>query len=244
MKNYRALFELIKINARSAGRCSLLLLLMSLMFCAFLTSPCNAAQPKVKQATEYEIKAAYIYNFVLFVQWPEPNTPPQPADKSETFTIGIIGKDPFGNSFKDVEGKLVRYKKKKLLIKRYGDYGKNIDFKNCQILFISSSEKENLKTILAQVKGKPILTIAESSDFLNLGGMVRFVEKQKKIRWEINQTPVKRANLKFNSQLLRNAVRVVQIPKLPQRNNPNSSVDEENSSDTKTNDEPLAEKGN
>ncbi len=217
MKSNTASSELIKFNGKLAGCCLILLLVI-----AMPVSICGAATPKVRQATEYDIKAAYLYNFVLFVQWPESNIPPSTAADDKTFTIGIIGKDPFGNSFKDVEGKLLRYKKKKLVIKRYGPYRKTLGLGKCQVIFISSSEKQNLRTILARLKGKPVLTIAETPNFLKAGGMIRFVEKQKKIRWEINQTPVKKADLKFNSQLLRNAVRVVQIPKLPQRKNPDT----------------------
>ena len=199
----------------------------------FIISVCPAAPIIPRQATEYQIKAAYIYNFLLFVQWPEPNIPPiearppktSPPDRGQTITIVIIGKDPFGDAFKDVEGKLIRYKKKKLIIKRYDHYQKNITFDHCQVLFISSSERKDLRTILTQVKGKPILTIAETPGFLEHGGMFRLLEKRKKIRWEINQTPVKLAKLKLNSQLLRNAVRVVQIPKLPVKRKPNSSND-------------------
>ena len=232
MNDCRTLFRVTKSNGRIAlGWCFVFLICW--LIPTFIISVCPAAPAIPRQATEYQIKAAYIYNFLLFVQWPEPNIPPTEArpqkpsspDRRQTITIGIIGKDPFGNAFKDVEGKLIRYKKKKLIIKRYGHYQKNLNFDHCQVLFICSSERKNLRTILTQVKGKPILTIAETPGFLELGGMFRLLEKRKKIHWEINQTPVKLAKLKLNSQLLRNAVRVVQIPKLPVKRKPKSSSD-------------------
>ncbi len=230
MNDYGTLFRVTKSNGGIAlGRCFVLLICW--LMPAFIISVCHAAPAIPRQATEYQIKAAYIYNFLLFVQWPEPNIPPtearppkpSPPDRLQTITITIIGKDLFGDAFKDVEGKLIRYKKKRLIIKRYSRYQKNIPLDRCQVLFICSSERKNLRTILTRVKGKPILTIAETPGFLEIGGMFRLLEKRKKIHWEINQTPVKLAKLKLNSQLLRNAVRVVQIPKLPVKRKPNSS---------------------
>jgi len=243
-------FRVTKSNGRIAlGRCFVFLICWLLPL--FIISVCPAAPAIPRQATEYQIKAAYIYNFLLFVQWPEPNIPPtetrlpkpSPPDRRQTITIGIIGKDPFGDAFKDVEGKLIKHKKKKLVIKRYSPYQKNITFDHCQVLFISSSERRNLGTILTRVKGKPILTIAETPGFLELGGMFRLLEKRRKIRWEINQTPVKLAKLKLNAQLLRNAVRVVQIPKLPVKRKSESSGNAKKIPEKKFTRRTVAEKG-
>lgn len=163
------------------------------------------------QAPAYQIKAAYLYNFILFTVWPEPENNNSPSPNN-TITIGIIGKDPFGKSFAQKEGKPIKSMKKKLVIKRFGPYRSGTDFKKCQILFISSSEKNNFKKILSEVKGTPVLTVADVKGFLDAGGMINLVTVGEKIRWEINQTSVKTSELQLSSQLFRSAARVVENP--------------------------------
>jgi len=164
-----------------------------------------------KQAGEYEIKAVYLYNFLLFTEWAKANDAKNDDNKkpSETICIGILGDNPFGDAFKDVEGKRVEGKGKKLIIKRFGRYKEYKDITDCEVLFVSSSEKQNVKQILKRLSTKPILTVADMSGFVESGGMVNFVKAGKKIRWEINSTSVKRAGLKLSSQLLRNSTRIV-----------------------------------
>ena len=168
-----------------------------------------------KQASEYEIKAVYLYNFLLFTEWPKAeDAKNEDKDKhAETICIGVLGDDPFGNAFKEVEGKTVGGKGKKLVIKYYGRYKASKDITHCQMMFICSSEKKNVKHILRRLSKKPVLTIADMSGFVESGGMVNFVKAGKKIRWEINSTPVKRAGIKLSSQVLRNSTRIVEIPK-------------------------------
>ena len=76
-----------------------------------------------------------------------------------------------------------------------------------------SSEKKILHKILEEVRGKPILTVGDTTGFLEAGVMMNLVEVGNKIRWEINRKPAKKAGLKMSSQLLRNALRVVEAPK-------------------------------
>ncbi|MHC4221123.1 MAG: YfiR family protein [Planctomycetota bacterium] len=208
------------------------ILVLVLVFCsiplAWRTDECFAdvtnASKSRRRAAEYELKAVYLYNFILFVEWPDEqaskddtantkSSNQQSQDSNDTITIGIIGKDPFGDAFAKIEGKLVKAKNKRLIIKRFGRYRKELNLKQCQLLFISPSERKNREKILKQVDGYPTLTVADRKGFLEAGGMVNLVRVRKKIRWEINQTPVKKAEIRLSSQLLRNAVRVVEIPK-------------------------------
>ncbi|MCD6395583.1 MAG: YfiR family protein, partial [Planctomycetes bacterium] len=135
-------------------------------------------------------------------------------DGHRPIIIGIVGEDPFGESFREVEGKRVKASKRRLAVKRFGRYGKNTDLSGCDLLFVCELEKKHLSGILGLLKGKPVLTVGECSGFLEAGGMIDLVRIKNKIRWEINRTPVKKAQLKMSAQLLRNATRVVEIPKL------------------------------
>lgn len=166
-----------------------------------------------RQATEYQIKAVYLYNFLLFVEWPDSGGTGK-ADGNRSIIIGIVGEDPFGKSFKEVEGKRVLAGKRRLEVKRFGRYRKKRDLSGCDLLFVCKSEKKNFPEILGPLKEKPVLTVGEWSGFLDAGGMINLVKIKNRIRWEINRTPVKKAHLKLSAQLLRNATRVVKIPKL------------------------------
>jgi len=166
---------------------------------------------------EYHVKAAFIYNFIKFVDWPKEKI----ADSNELITIGIIGKDPFGNAFEAVKGKKI--KNKKLAIKQYpgleqykakhkDEYKNKYQdaLKKCHILFICSSEKNHLKEIINFIKDSSVLTIGEMDGFLEGGGIIKFMMEEEKVRFEINTTAAKRAKLKIRSQLLRLAKRVVE----------------------------------
>lgn len=175
---------------------------------------------ETQQAAEYKIKAAYLYNFLLFTQWPDPNEKKSDKknlsaadEKEEVMTIGIIGDDPFGEHFDDVEGQIIKSKDKKLVIKRFGPYRKNLELGKCQLLFICSPQKRKLDDILYQIRYDPILTVGESRGFLEEGGMINLVKVKNKIRWEINLAAAKDCNIQLSAQLLRNAVRVLEIPK-------------------------------
>jgi hypothetical protein len=165
--------------------------------------PSTAAPPSAveQEVPANKIKAAFLYNFFLFVNWP--------SLPERAVTIGILGKDPFGKSFLEVENQLVKGLNKQLSIKRLGPYTPEMDLTQCQILFISSSEKENWEKISLQLAGKPVLTVGDQKGFLEAGGMMNFLLVQNKIRWEINRSPLNQSGLRMDSQLLESAVRIL-----------------------------------
>jgi hypothetical protein len=170
-----------------------------------------------EQNLEYNIKAAFIFNFIKFVDWPavkEANDVP--------IKIGIIGKDPFDAAFKPVKDKLV--KNRKAIITYFTGYkdlmqagaekkGTQDALKSleaCHLLFICSSEKDNMKELINLSQKNNILTVAETSDFLNSGGIIQFLMEDNKVRFEINLIAAKHASLTIRSQLLRLAKRVIE----------------------------------
>lgn len=194
------------------------ILVILILFAALFATPAMAADSKLNR--EQQIKAAFIYNFIKFVDWPKEKI----ADSND-ITIGIIGKNPFGNAFEAVKGKEI--KNNKLVIKYFPQLeqykAKHKDeykdeykdkyqgaLKKCYILFICSSEKEHLKEIINFIKGSSVLTIGDMDGFLAAGGVIKFTMEEKKVRFEINVTAAKRAKLKIRSQLLRLAKRVVE----------------------------------
>jgi hypothetical protein len=163
---------------------------------------------------EYQVKAAFLYNFLQFVDWPDEKL----AETDESLTIGIIGKNPFGNAFEPIKDKKV--KNKAVVIKHFESFEKlkssaekdnrEIEtLKKCNLLFICSSEQQNLKEIIATVKDHNVLTVGEMNGFLDAGGIINWFVEDKKIRFDINATAARESNLKIRSNLLRLAKRVI-----------------------------------
>jgi hypothetical protein len=167
---------------------------------------------------EYQVKAAFIYNFIKFVDWPKEKVP----DSNTPLTIGIIGKDPFGSAFDPVEDKDA--KARKVLIKRFktfeelkkaGEKDKSLldreieSMRKCHLLFICSSEEKSVGEITNLVKDHSVLTVGDVKGFLEAGGVTNFIMEEQKVRFEINVTTAKRAKLQIRSQLLRLAKKVI-----------------------------------
>lgn len=156
-----------------------------------------AQQPK---ATAYEVKAAYLFNFGKFVEWP----PKVAAGTNAPFTICVLGKDPFGASLDStIAGEAIDGRS--VLAKRFS---KPQEALNCRVLFISSSEDAQLKEILATLEKTSVLTVSDISQFTRRGGMIQFVDDANKVRFEVNLTVAERAGLTLSSQLLKVAISI------------------------------------
>ncbi len=147
--------------------------------------------------TEYQVKAAYLYNFAKFVQWPTQ------ATTNDVFTICVLGQDPFGATFEAIAGQSMNGKK--VVIERMT---KPHEALGCRILFISLSEEKRLKEILATLNQTSILTVSDMPHFTGRGGMIQFVMAANKVRFEVNLRSAERTGLTLSSQLLRVALTV------------------------------------
>jgi hypothetical protein len=149
---------------------------------------------------EYQVKATYLYNFGRFVQWP----PNAMAAKGESFSICVLGQDPFGPSLDStLTGEMLDGKP--LAVKRISTPR---DAGECRILFISSTEANHLKEILETLDEASILTVSDMPSFSRRGGMIQFVLEGNKIRFEINLTKAESAKLTLSSELLKVATTV------------------------------------
>jgi len=144
---------------------------------------------------EYQIKAVFLFNFAQFVKWP----PVSFARADEPFRIGILGDDPF-DGFLDETVRNEKVNGHSLVIQRCERVE---DAKGCQILFISRSESQRMGSILASLKGRNILTVGDTTEFIRNGGLIRFFVEENKIHFKINLQAVKRAHLSISSKVLR-----------------------------------------
>jgi uncharacterized protein DUF4154 len=144
--------------------------------------------------TEYQVKAAFLYSFAKFVQWPDDAF----RDAGEPFVVGVLGTDPFGPVLDHtLEGKTAL--NRPVVIKRFS----RVEDVQAQILFVGSSAAGDLPRILKALRGRAILIAGESDGFAATGGMVGFKMEQHRVRFEINLGRAEEGRLKISSQLLK-----------------------------------------
>jgi len=166
-----------------------------------LLAGCIAPARGQSPPSEYEIKAAFLYNFAKFVDWP----PEAFSGPHDPIVLGIVGEDPFGASLDAmVFGKTVNGRG--LVVKRISE---GPELRSCHILFISASHQKHLARILESLKGSGVLTVGEADRFTESGGAIRFVLDENRVRFEINLDVTARARLKLSSKLLALARRVI-----------------------------------
>lgn len=157
-----------------------------------------------RNASEYEVKATYLYNFGRFVHWSAAAS----LAKNESFPICVIGQDPFGTALdtilsgETIDGRPVVAKR----------VSKPQDALNCRILYISLSETARLKETLAGLDKAGVLTVSDIPQFSERGGMIQFVLVGNKIRFEVNLTSAQDAGLTMSSDLLKVATAVRKFP--------------------------------
>jgi len=168
--------------------------IIAIGICLSLALGASAQTLDSSDSSEYLIKAGFIYNFAKLVGWPQ-NAFAQP---DSPIVIGILGTDPFGT----IIDRILADKKidaRRFVIKRL-KWG--MDFKDCDILFIGSSEAPHLEEVLHALKGMPILTIGETPGFGKRGCIINLMVEDNKVHFEVNLDAAKQADLNISSRLL------------------------------------------
>ena len=144
--------------------------------------------------SEYQVKAAYVFNLLKFVEWPGDSA----VDPRGKWVIGIIGESPVGGELtRLVEGRNVLGRALQVRKFQVAD-----DLRGCHILFISKSAKKQLPSILAAVSRSSVLTVADMDNFIGSGGMVQLVVEGTRVRITIDIGATGRAGLRVSSKLL------------------------------------------
>jgi len=150
-----------------------------------------------EQANEFQVKAAYLYNFGKFVEWPSAAF----AQPDSPIVIGILGTDPFGALIDQiVENKKVGARS--FVVKRLKWSSDLKELRDCKILFVGASEKAHIDELIQIVKTLPILTVGETPGFAERGGVIRFVLEDNRVRFEVNVEAAHQAELTISSRLL------------------------------------------
>ena len=158
---------------------------LKVFICALITM--SSSISGTAQQTEYSVKAAFILNFLKFIEWPTESGP---------FKVTVLGKNPFGSSLDDVfKGKTVRGRKIQV---KYGTWGQQID---ADLVFVPASERERFGE-LSSLANKPIVVVGESPGFAKKHGMINFILVQDRVVFEINPKIAKSSKVKLSSKLL------------------------------------------
>lgn len=152
---------------------------------------------------EYQVKAVFLFNLLQFTEWPSLSV----GDQSVPIRIGVLGQNPFGSALEEtVRGETARGHK---LLVQYAP--RLSELRDCQLLFISASEKERLPVLLAELGNAAILTVSEIPDFARRGGIVRLYSDGRKVRFEVNLQAAQIRGLRLDAQLL-SLAKIISVP--------------------------------
>ncbi len=186
--------ELARTIERPLRACAL-----SILVAAGIAGPC-AAQSDA-QTAEYRVKAAFLYKFGGYVEWPQGVF----AKPDSPIAIGVIGADALAEELaRIVAGRTINGRPVTVRKLRPGEAVARL-----HVLFVGRSDSSRLADILAAAKGQPLLTVTESEEALELGSMINFVVVEDKVRFDIAPPPFESSNLKISARLLGVARKVV-----------------------------------
>jgi YfiR/HmsC-like len=156
-------------------------------------------------SSEYQIKAAFLYHFAQFVDWP----PEAFKDDHSPLTYCTVGEDPFRGALEaSLNGKTIGTRPLRVL-----HFRQAAEVQGCQVLFVGALEQKSVPAALASFKEMPVLTVGESEHFAEDGGIIGFCLEDNKVRFEINVGAAQRAKLRISATLLALAKTVLGGPK-------------------------------
>jgi hypothetical protein len=165
------------------------------LICLVVLSPCGPARadPGPREASEYQLKAAFLLNFGRFTEWP-------PAGESTgPINLCVVGRDPFGTDLDQIVSNQSIHGRPIKIVR----VSSGAPPSNCQILFVGPVDKQKVGELLSDVRQSPTLTVSDIPGFTNNGGMIQFLVEGQHIQFLINLQAASQAGLKISSKLLK-----------------------------------------
>jgi YfiR/HmsC-like len=153
---------------------------------------------------EYRMKAIYLRKLPTFVEWPLQNKGKQGSGPA-TIHVCVAGNYSFG-VFLGQEAVKASESGQKMDVRHLD---KSAEWKGCQVLFVSRSEEKHYGKILEALKGGNVLTVGETAEFLESGGIVELCFENGRMQFEVNLAAARTAQLKIDARLLAMAKRVI-----------------------------------
>jgi YfiR/HmsC-like len=176
-------------TSRAATHCSRLIL--AAMLCCLP----HAASAQANELPEYRLKAAFLYNFALFTEWP--------AEVGKTINLCVVGRDPFGKELDELQGKALGERSIAVLRKSV-----NEPLRGCQVLFVPESSIAGLPRMLEELRDRPVLTVADCPSSAGQTVALNMSVVQNKVTFEANVAAARTQRLTLSSKLLRLATKV------------------------------------
>jgi hypothetical protein len=156
-----------------------------------------SARAAAQETPEYRLKAAFLYNFALFTEWP--------AEVGSTLTLCVVGPDPFGDELNGLQGKAVGTRSLAVQRRAAGQSAAG-----CQLVFVAAPAIAGLPRVLEQVKGQPVLVVTDSPGAAQQGATLNMAVASNRVSFEANLRSARAAGLTLSSRLLRLATEVIQ----------------------------------
>jgi len=158
--------------------------------------PTAEIQGQPPAGSEYQVKAAFIYHFARFTQWPEGAFP----EPDSPLVLCLVASDPEADILLALQDKSVR--DHRLVVRKLNS---EADIPGCHILYMATEDSDTIRRGLALARGHSILTVGETAGFIRQGGIINFFEREQRLRFAVNLKAAETADLKFSSQLLMSA---------------------------------------
>ena len=177
--------------------------LVALLSLTVLGAPARV-ESDPRYTREYDLKAAFLFNFTQFVEWPADCLPAS----ATPFVIGVVGADPFGTTLDEIVAN-EKVHEHPIVVQRWKSIG---EVGACHILFISHAESLRLREVAASLRGRGILTVGDSERFAARGGVIGFAMAGSRLRLEVNLDEARAQRLTISSKLLRQSTILGALP--------------------------------
>lgn len=137
---------------------------------------------------EYQLKAAFLHGFINLIEWPQGDG---------VLRLGVLGSDPFGESLEALKGKQIQGKSLEIVHLR------DPDFTDLDVVFVSVSQTSDLPLIIHSLEGLQVLSVSDIPDFGKAGGVITMVNRDNRVRFQLNQEALKKTGLKAKPELIR-----------------------------------------
>jgi len=187
---------------RSAATAAIMLLVGGFL----LRGEGYAAERRMSAPPEYQVKAAFVYNFIKFVEWPLPGQSGNAAE--DTVRLCVLGELPDKAAFAALDGQEIAGKRLFLVFLQETE-----ESRDCQVLFLPSTVSNKLPEVLEVLQGQPILTIGDTEGYARRGVMINMYLDNKRVRFEINAETSGAAGLRISAKLLSLAGKLYGVPR-------------------------------
>lgn len=158
-----------------------------------LAGPSEERRTNSASLPEYTVKAAFVYNFARFTEWPDAAF----QDAASPLQLCVLGQDPFDGALNTIAGKSIGNRE---LLVSYPIWASEV--RDCHILFISEAAGSRLPEIVTYLQGSPVLTIGDSPEIARSGGIIGLENVENRIRFQVNLDAANRSGLRLSSRIL------------------------------------------